>query len=112
MSYIKDIVLERFPDGANSSLISSICGGSADVAIRLYDEKIFSSIVGTAKEIKSILRGRGTAGKSLIFQGQQIGFVITVLLIYTVIWSGLKYPARLLSIRMMLFWMLMGGKSC
>lgn len=81
VSYIKDILLERFPGGGNSSLVSSICGGSADIALRLYDEKIFNSIIGAAKEIKGILRGRGTAGRSFDISGTSNPvFVITVLI--------------------------------
>ena len=80
VSDINDIVDERFPEGENSSLISSICGGSADVALRLYDDKIFDGIIAAAKEIKGILRGRGTAGKAFDFSGTaEPAFVITVL---------------------------------
>lgn len=81
LSYIKDIVNERFPDRENSSLISSICGGSAEVALRLHDDKIFGGIIETAKEIKGMLRGRGTAGKVFDISGSSDpSFIITVLI--------------------------------
>lgn len=81
VSDIKEIINERFPDEENLSLISSICGGSADVALRLNDSKVFGGIIAAAKEIKGILRGRGTAGKTFDLSGSsETAFIITALI--------------------------------
>jgi len=81
VSYIKEIVKGEFPENENSFLIYSICGGSADAALRLYDDKVFNNIIAAAKEIKSILRGRGSAGKAFDFPGtSDPSFIMTVLI--------------------------------
>ena len=51
------------------------------MALRLYDDKVFDSIIAAAKEIKGIMRGRGTAGKAFDFSGaSDTAFIITVLI--------------------------------
>lgn len=81
VSYINDIVSEQFPGGENSALISSICGGSADVALRLHDDKVFNSIIDVSREIRRMFRGTGSGGKSVdISGGGESAFALTVLI--------------------------------
>lgn len=81
VSTINSITSERFPCGENSALISAICGGSADVALRLHDDKVFSSIIDISREIKAMLRGTGAGGKSVdISGGGESAFALTVLI--------------------------------
>ncbi len=80
-SDIEKIVSGMAYDRNNNPLVPSVCGGSADIALRLYDEKVFSSIMDICREIKALLRGRGAGGKvSDISGGAESGFIITVLI--------------------------------
>ncbi len=81
VSDIKEIVAEKFPEGNNSEIISSICGGSADIALLLHDEKVFNEVMDICREMKVLLRGSGIGGKFPdIPGGSESGFILTVLI--------------------------------
>ncbi|HOP63011.1 MAG TPA: DNA polymerase III subunit [Spirochaetota bacterium] len=71
ISEINDIIAEELPERQNSQVVSSICGGSAGTAIRLYDEKVFDGIVELCREIKT---GFGGAEKEVSPPGFSSGF--------------------------------------
>lgn len=81
VSHIKKIIGGMVKNVDNNHLVPLISGGSADIALRLYDDKVFSSIIDICREIKVMLRGAGTGGKIADLPGgADSGFIITVLL--------------------------------
>lgn len=81
VSDIYEIVREKFPVMENQKSILSICGGSAEVALNLYDDKVFDSIVSICRDIKSLLRGTGSGGKNIDIQTGGAGSLFITVLI-------------------------------